>query len=69
MPSKFFYCRECGGFTGFRSRPRSFTEKYLLPLMFHRPVRCGNCFRRSYQSVFVPVRERPQPKKARGAAA
>jgi len=39
MSPKLFECRDCGGFHGYRSRPKNFTEKFLLPLMFLRPVR------------------------------
>ena len=58
MLSKPFRCHECGGLQGFRSRPRSLAEKYVLPLLLLRPVRCGDCFRRSYRSIFVAVQER-----------
>ena len=61
MVSKPFKCKDCGCSDAFRSRPRNFLEQYLLPLLGHCPVRCANCFRRSYQSVFVIVRERPEP--------
>jgi hypothetical protein len=69
MPSPLFYCRDCGGLTGYRSRPRNFTEKYLLPLTFLRPVRCGGCFRRTYQLIFVRVRPRQEVKKTSDAVA
>jgi hypothetical protein len=58
MLSKPFKCVDCGSSEGYRSRPRTFTEKYLLPLLLLRPVRCGDCFRRCYRPIFVPVRER-----------
>ena len=48
-----FRCPECGGFQGFRSRPRTFIERYFLPLFLLRPVRCGDCFRRSYRFALV----------------
>ena len=69
MFSGLFQCRDCGGFNGYRSRPRSLSEKFLLPLLLHRPVRCGDCFRRSYEPVFVPVRERRDSKSAHRAVA
>lgn len=62
-----FRCEDCGGVNGYRSRPRSLTERFLLPLLFLRPVRCGGCFRRSYQSWFAPVRERRVSKSADSA--
>jgi len=53
-----YACRECGSETGFRSRRRTLTERYLLPLFLLRPVRCGECFRRDYRLIFTPVKER-----------
>ena len=53
-----FRCGDCGGDTGFRSRRRSFTERYLLPIFLLRPVRCAECFRRDYRLLFVPVKDR-----------
>jgi hypothetical protein len=69
MSPRLFECRDCGSFNGYRSRPRNFRERFVLLLFLHRPVRCGDCYRRSFQSIFVPVRERREPKKAHGAAA
>lgn len=60
MVPKQFQCRDCGSLVGFRSRPRSFGEKCVLPVLFLRPVRCGDCFRRYYRSIFMEVRERNQ---------
>jgi hypothetical protein len=53
-----FRCDDCGGDIGFRSRRRTFSERYLLPLFLLQPVRCAECFRRDYRLLFVPVRER-----------
>ena len=53
-----YRCRDCGSETGFRSRRRSFTERFVLPLFLMQPVRCGECFRRDYRSVFIPVHQR-----------
>ena len=53
-----YRCADCGSEVGFRSRRRTFTERYILPLVLMQPVRCGECFRRDYRSVFTPVRER-----------
>jgi hypothetical protein len=58
MSARQFYCSDCGCSEGYRSRPRSFTERFLLPLVLMRPVRCGDCFRRSYRFFTVPVKER-----------
>ncbi|HVN20876.1 MAG TPA: hypothetical protein VMU05_18965 [Dongiaceae bacterium] len=43
---------------GFRSRRRTFLERYLLPLFLLHPVRCGECFRRDYRLIFTQVRDR-----------
>jgi hypothetical protein len=53
-----FHCDDCGSEIGFRSRRRTFSERYLLPLFLLQPVRCAECFRRDYRLLFVPVRER-----------
>jgi hypothetical protein len=55
---KAFRCPDCGSTDGFRSRPRTVSEKYILPLFMLRPVRCGDCFLRFYRPVTMPVRER-----------
>jgi hypothetical protein len=53
-----YRCDDCGSDTGFRSRPRTFSERYLLPIFLLQPVRCSVCFRRDYRLLFVPVKER-----------
>lgn len=53
-----YVCEDCGSEVGFRSRRRTFAERYLLPLFLLKPVRCGECFRRDYRLIFTPVRER-----------
>jgi hypothetical protein len=53
-----FHCNDCGADTGFRSRRRTLTERYLLPVFLLQPVRCAECFRRDYRVIFMPVRER-----------
>ncbi|HTC46210.1 MAG TPA: hypothetical protein VK722_02745 [Candidatus Aquilonibacter sp.] len=53
-----YHCDDCGSEIGFRSRRRTLTERYILPVFLLRPVRCAECFRRDYRLVFVPVRER-----------
>ncbi len=53
-----FHCGDCGGDTGFRSRRRTFSERFFLPIFLLQPVRCAECFRRDYRLIFVPVRER-----------
>ena len=53
-----FRCKRCGHLVGYRSRPRGVVEKFLLPLVFVRPVRCGGCMRRTYGLVFMPAEQR-----------
>lgn len=53
-----YRCRDCGSEVGFRSRRRTFTERFILPLFLLQPVRCGECFRRDYRLIFTPVRDR-----------
>ena len=58
-----FHCRGCGGHEAYRSRPRGFFERYVLPVVFLQPVRCDRCYLRSYTLRTVPVRERPVPQR------
>jgi hypothetical protein len=58
VSSRTYTCPDCGNNVGFRSRPRSVAERFVLPLLLLRPVRCGNCFRRDYRPIFLRVRER-----------
>jgi len=53
-----FRCRDCSSEVGFRSRRRSVFERYLLPLLLLKPVRCGECFRRDYRLIFTEVKDR-----------
>jgi len=53
-----YRCHDCASEVGFRSRRRSFTERFILPLLLLQPVRCGECFRRDNRSIFTPVRDR-----------
>jgi hypothetical protein len=53
-----YRCPDCGSDVGFRSRRRTFAERFLLPVLLLQPVRCGECFRRDYRLIFIPVRER-----------
>jgi hypothetical protein len=53
-----YHCRDCGSDVGFRSRRRTLSERYLLPLLLLRPVRCGECFRRDYRLIFTRVSDR-----------
>jgi hypothetical protein len=56
--SRPYRCHDCGSDVGFRSRRRTFTERYLLPVLLLQPVRCGECFRRDYRLIFTQVRQR-----------
>ena len=67
MFPRLFECKDCGSFNGYRSRPKDLSERFLLPLLLLRPTRCGDCFKRSYQSMFVKVRPRRESKKAQDA--
>jgi hypothetical protein len=53
-----YRCQDCGCEIGFRSRRRTLSERYLLPLFLLQPVRCGECFRRDYRLIFTKVRDR-----------
>jgi hypothetical protein len=55
---KAYRCRDCGREVGFRSRPRTFMECYILPLVLMQPIRCAACFRRDYRSIVTRVRKR-----------
>ncbi len=68
-PDRFSFesyrCRDCGSETGFRSRRRTFTERFLLPMFLMQPVRCGECFRRDYRLIFTAVHDRLSDTAAR----
>jgi hypothetical protein len=53
-----YRCHDCGSEVGFRSRRRTFIERFVLPVFLLRPVRCGECFRRDYRLIFTKVRDR-----------
>ena len=53
-----YRCSDCSSEAGFRSRRRTLIERFILPLLLLRPVRCSECFRRDYRLIFVQVRER-----------
>jgi hypothetical protein len=53
-----YRCRDCASDVGFRSRRRSLIERFLLPLLLLKPVRCGECFRRDSWWIWTPVRDR-----------
>ena len=53
-----YHCSDCGSEIGFRSRRRTLVERFILPILLLRPVRCGECFRRDYRLIFTPMRDR-----------
>lgn len=58
-----FYCLECCSQEAYRSRPRNFLEKYLLPLLLLQTVRCERCYHRVYVLSSIPVLERFPPER------
>lgn len=68
MRSKKFQCASCSSLEGYLSRPRNVIEQYVLPLLFLQPARCGDCLRRSYVWVFVPLKDRPRSRPNRQVA-
>ncbi len=52
-----FCCPDCGHPMAFYSRRRTFAEKYILPVFLLRPLRCADCFRRSYWLYFTPAQQ------------
>jgi len=56
--AKPYRCRDCDKGVGFRSRPRTLMERYVLPLTLMQPVCCAECSRRDYRLIFTLVRER-----------
>jgi len=61
-----FHCRGCGGQEAYRSRPRSFFEKYVLPFLLLQTVRCERCYQRDYVLRTISAREPvyPHPKQS-----
>ena len=60
-----YRCRDCGCKVGRRSRQRDWIERYVLPLILLRPVRCATCFRRDYWPISTRVWE-SAPKEITG---
>jgi len=58
-----FHCRECGRQKAYRSRPRNFFERHVLPVFLLQAVRCGRCYHRSYVLRTIPAVERVQPER------
>jgi hypothetical protein len=55
---KDFRCGNCGSDAGYASRPRSFFERFVVPIFFLKTVRCGDCYHRSLRPMHVYVRPR-----------
>jgi uncharacterized membrane protein len=55
-----YRCSMCGGEEGFRSRPRTLVERFVLPVFLLKPTRCAECFNRDYIFLFTPGRERSE---------
>jgi hypothetical protein len=53
-----FYCGGCGGQEAYRSRPRGFFERYVLPLLLLQTVRCERCYHRTYAFSAIETLER-----------
>jgi hypothetical protein len=62
LPSSFL-CSECGGREAYRSRPRGFFERRILPIFLLQPARCEQCFHRAYIRKSVQVMERSEPSR------
>jgi hypothetical protein len=58
---KEYRCYNCGGREGYASRPRNFFEQFCLSPLFLQPVRCGDCYQRSWRPVNVSVLPRKDP--------
>lgn len=64
-----YRCRDCGRDVGVQSRPRTFYERYILPVFLCQPVRCAQCFRRDYRWIFTVVQDRDESFDAAGRKA
>jgi hypothetical protein len=58
-----FHCRECASQQAYRSRPRNFFERHVLPFLLLQPVRCDRCYLRVYVLWTVPALERLQTER------
>jgi hypothetical protein len=68
MSASQYRCPDCGSSEAYRSRPHNLLEKYILPVLLLRPVRCISCYRRTSVSIFIHVPDRPQREPRRAAA-
>ena len=60
-----FHCRGCGFQEAYRSRPRGFFERYVLPFLLLQAVRCERCYHRSYVLRTIPALDRDQSDRMR----
>ena len=60
-----FRCRECGPQRVYRSRPRGFFERHVLPFLLLQTVRCERCLHRSYALFTIPTLDPFQPARKR----
>ena len=56
-----YKCYHCGSREGYASRPRNFVERFCLRPLLLQPVRCGDCYQRSWRPVHVPILPRKDP--------
>ena len=66
-----FHCQSCGYQEAYRSRPRGFFERYVLPFLLFQAVRCERCFHRAYVLRSIPTmqRSRLDPKQSQASQA
>ena len=67
--SRQFICSDCGGSEAYRSRRRTFLEKFILPVFLLQPARCANCFLRTRVLMFKLLRDRAQKPDVKHPAA
>lgn len=58
-----FHCRGCGFQEAYRSRPRGFFERHVLPFFLLQAVRCERCYHRTYVLRTIPTLERVPPER------
>ena len=56
-----YRCYHCGSQEGYASRPRNFVERFCLRPLFLQPVRCGDCYQRSWRPINIPILPRKDP--------
>ena len=56
-----FHCRGCSATEAYRSRPRGFFEKRVLPFLLMQTVRCQRCDQRAWVFWTITALERNPP--------